>query len=369
MLKAQAVGEITGMVADPSGGVVPNARITATRDATGVSQSTVSSSAGTYTIPNLMVGTYTVTAEAPGFKTGVAHGITLDVSQQREVNFTLALAGVQSTVEVSAAPPLLNTTESQLGTVITGEQVQNLPMNGRNIENLIAIQPGVQWYGGGMGWMSGELASNGNRGETMVGTLDGADISDPEMGTLQFTDFNLDAIAEFRYLQNNYSAQYGQGAGSITQIVSKSGTNQFHGSLFLFVQNSALDARNFFSATVPPLKYSEFGGTFGGPVKKDKTFFFVQYAGLRSGAGWPNIVPVPTAAERAGQVTIVGANGQPDQLQVPLTPVAQEVLSRYPLPNEPNGPLGANTLNFMFTQPSDNDQFSARLDHTFAARM
>ena len=368
ILKAQAVGEITGMVADPSGAVVPDARITATRDATGVSKSTVSSTAGTYTIPNLMVGTYTVTAEASGFKTGVAHNITLDVSQQREVNFTLALAGVQSTVEVSAAPPLLNTTDSQLGTVVTGEQVQNLPLNGRNVENLIAIQAGVQWYGGSMGWMSGELASNGNRGETMVGTLDGADISDPEMGTLQFTDFNLDAIAEFKYLQNNYSAQYGQGAGSITQIVSKTGTNQFHGSLFEFVRNSAFDARNFFSATVPPLKRNEFGGTFGGPVKKDKTFFFVQYAGLRQRSGYPNIVPVPTTAERAGEVTIIGANGQPDQLQVTLNPVAQDVLSRYPLPNEPNGPLGANTFNYMFSQPTNNDQFSARLDHTFSTK-
>jgi len=365
-LYAQAVGAITGVVTDPSGAVIPDAKVTATDVEKRVAKSTVTTSAGTYTIPSLMVGTYKVTAESAGFKTGTADAITLDVAQERTVDFTLALAGVTQEVQVSAAPPLLNTTDSQLGAVVTGQQVANLPLDGRNVENLIAIQAGVQSYGGNMGWMSGELASNGNRGETMVGTLDGADISDPEMGTLQFTDFNLDAIAEFRYLQNNYSAQYGQGAGSVTQIVSKTGTNQFHGSLFEFVRNSVFDARNAFSSTVPPLKRNEFGGTFGGPIKKDKTFFFGQYAGLRQRSGNPNVAAVPTAAERAGQVTIIGADGRPDDLQVPLNPVAKEVLSRYPMPNEPSA--GANAFNYMFSQPTNNDQFSARLDHTFSAK-
>ena len=244
---AQAVGAITGTVTDPSGAIIPGAKVTATRVETGVAQSTVTTGAGSYTIPSFVVGTYNVVAEAQGFKTGTAENITLDVSQQRAVDFKLVLAGVTQQVEVNAAPPLINTTNATLAQIVSTEQVENLPLNGRNIEGLMTMQPGIVNYTGGMGWMSNEVAGNGNRGETSVGTLDGADSSDAEMGTLQFTNFNLDAIAEFKVQQNNYSAQYGQGAGTITQIVSKSGTNQFHGSLFEFVRNSAFDARNFFS--------------------------------------------------------------------------------------------------------------------------
>ncbi len=249
---AQAVGTITGTVSDPSGAVIAGAKVTATRVETGVSQSTVTTGSGSYTIPSLAVGTYNVAAEAQGFKSATAEGITLDVAQQRVVDFKLVLSGVMQTVEVSATPPLINTTNATLAQVVSTEQVENLPLNGRNIEGLMTMQPGVVGYTGGMGWMSNELSGNGNRGETSVGTLDGADASDAEMGTLQFTNFNLDAIAEFKVQQNNYSAQYGQGAGTITQIVSKSGTNQFHGSLFEFLRNSALDARNFFGSTVAP---------------------------------------------------------------------------------------------------------------------
>jgi Carboxypeptidase regulatory-like domain/TonB-dependent Receptor Plug Domain len=346
--------------------VVPGASITATNVATGVSQTTLSTTAGTYTLARVPVGTYNVTAEATGFKASLAQGITLDVSQQREVNFTLTIGGVTATVEVNAAPPLINTTNATLANVVSSEQVENLPLNGRNINGLMTMQPGVVPSTGGMGWMSSQLVSNGNRGETTVGTLDGADSSDAEMGTLQFTNFNLDAIAQFKVQTNDYSAQYGQGAGTVTEIVSKSGTNQFHGSLFEFVRNSVFDARNFFASTEPPFRRNEFGGTFGGPIKKDKTFFFVQYAGLRQRLGEPNNVVVPTAAERNGIVTLTGANGQQNTLQVPLNPVAQEVLSRYPNPNQPNGIYGDNTFNYMFSQPTNDDQFSARVDHQFS---
>jgi Carboxypeptidase regulatory-like domain/TonB dependent receptor len=365
-LHAQAVGEITGTVADPTGAVVPNATITATSISTGVAQTTLSTTAGKYTLPRLPVGTYTVKAEAKGFRPEEATQIALDVSQQREINFTLAIGGVTSTVEVSAAPPLINTTNATLANVVSSEQVENLPLNGRNIEGLMTMQPGIVPSTGGMGWMSSELVGNGNRGETAVGTLDGADSSDAEMGTLQFTNFNLDAIAEFKVQQNNYSAQYGQGAGTLTQIVSKSGTNEFHGSLFEFIRNSTFDARNFFATSVPPFKRNEFGGTFGGPVKKDKTFFFAQYAGLRQRLGEPNFAVVPTPAERTGAVTITEANGQQDNLQVPLNPVAQSILGLYPLPNQPGGLYGANTFNYFLSQPTNDDQFSTRLDHHFS---
>ena len=366
-LRAQAVGEITGRVTDPSGGVVPNATITATRVDTGVAQSTISTGAGTYTLPRLPVGTYNVTAEAGGFKTGVASGVTLDVSQQRQVDFTLVVGEVKSTVEVSAAPPLLDTTNGTLGGVVSEEQVQNLPLNGRDIGGLVMLQPGMV-QASSTGWESDGWVGNGNRAESAVGSLDGADTTDTEFGSVQFTNFNLDAIAEFKVLQNNYSAQYGQGAGTITQIVTKSGTNQFHGSLFEFVRNSAFDARNFFATSVSPFRRNEFGGTFGGPIKKNSTFFFVQYAGLRQRLSGPNIVKVPTPAERNGAETITGPTGQPDELQVPLNPVAQTILGRYPLPNQPNGLYGPNTFYWNYSPPVNDDQSSARLDHHFSAK-
>jgi hypothetical protein len=366
---AQAVGAIVGFVTDPSGAVVPGVKVTATRVETGVSQSTVTSGAGAYTIPNLLVGTYSVTADAAGFKTGSATGITLDVAQQRAVDFKLALAGVTSKVEVNAAPPLLNTTNGTIGGLVLAEQVQNLPLNGRDISGLVMMQPGVAQDSGRMGWFAPQWIGNGNRGETTVATLDSSDASDAEMGTIQFWNFNLDAIAEFKVQQNNYAAQYGQGGGTITQIVSKSGTNQFHGSVFEFVRNSIFDARNFFATSVPPFQRNEFGGAFGGPIKKNKTFFFLEYAGFRQRLGEPTIMPVPTADERQGQITITDpVTGNPDQLQVPLNSVAQEVLGKYPLPNQPGGVYGPNTFNFLYKSPTDDDQGSARLDQRFSEK-
>jgi hypothetical protein len=369
---AQATGTIIGSVTDPSGAVIPSAKVTAKRVDTGISQSTVTTGFGTYTLPNLQVGTYLITVETGGFKTAQATGVTLDVSQQREVNFTLALAGVASSVEVDTTPPLINTSDATVGGLVSEEQVQTLPLNGRNISGLAMMQPGMAQDTGSMGWMGPQWISNGNRGETMTATLDGSDISDSEMGTLQFTNFNLDAIAEFKILQNNYSAQYGQGGGSVTQMVSKTGTNEFHGSAFEFLRNNAFDARNFFATSVPPFKRNEFGATFGGPIKKDRTFFFFQYAGLRQVLGEPDIVEVPTQAERNGLVTVSQTNaaGQSftDTLQLPMNAVAQQILNKYPLPNQPNGIYGANTYNFMFSQPTVDDQYSVRLDHRFSDR-
>ncbi len=372
-LKAQAVGEITGTITDPTDRVIPGVKVTAIRVETGISQSTVTTGAGAYTIPRLIVGTYTVGASARGFKTATVSGITLNVGEQREVNFTLVLAGLTSKVEVSAAPPLLNTTNATLAGLVTTAQVQDLPLNGRDITQLVFLEPGMAQDSGSMGWMGStpssmsQWISNGNRGETETGTLDGANVSDAEMGTLQFTNFNLDAIAQFKVMQNDYSAQYGEGGGTITEIVTKSGTNQFHGGLFDYVRNSAFDARNFFATTVPPFRRNEFGGTFGGPIKKNKTFFFFQYAGLRQRLGEPDIVAVPTPAERNGAVTVT-ENGQSDDLLVPLNPVAKEVLSKYPLPNEPSGAFGPETYNFEFSEPLNNDQFSARLDQHFSTK-
>jgi hypothetical protein len=346
LLQAQAVGQILGTVRDPSGAVVPNAKVTATQQATAFTRSTITDSIGNYVMPNLPVGIYVVTAEASGFKTATSTDITLDVNQQREVAITLALAGTATKVEVNAAPSLLTTTNATLGGLVTGQQVSELPLNGRDITELAMLMPGVTIEPDVMLPLTSNpsgsnfIASNGNRGTTGASYIDGLDTSDNEFGGASMTNFNLDAIAQFKVLQNNYSADYGRGAGNIIQVVSKSGTNQLHGSAFEYLRNSVLDARNFFATTVPPFQRNEFGGTISGPVVlpglyngKDRTFFFFEYAGFRQRLGEPVLIPVPTAQERQGVVNIVGSNGQPDQLKVPLTADAQTILNGYPLPN------------------------------------
>ena len=374
-LSAQAVGQIVGTVKDPTGAMVPNSRITAVQEGTAMTRATNTGASGNYSLPNLPVGTYDVTAEAAGFKKASLARVTLDVSQRREVDFTLALAGTTQNVEVTSAPPLLNTTDATVGGLVNGQQVSTLPLNGRDITNLVLMQPGVNFEVNSSFPFEGFVANNGNRGTTGSSYLDNSDTSDNELGGAQFTNFNLDAIAEFKVLQNNYSAEYGRGSGEIVQIVTKSGTNQLHGSLFEFVRNSAFDARNFFSDQVPPFRRNEFGGTVGGPVTiphvyngKDRTFFFFEYAGYRQRLGEPVLFPVPTALERQGIVPITGSNGQPDQLTVPLDPVAKEVMSRYPLPNDPTGSFGSNTYNSDASLPINRNQWSTRIDQHFSSR-
>jgi hypothetical protein len=360
-LRAQAVGSIVGTISDSSGAVIQQAKVTATRTETGIIQYALSGSAGNFAISNLAVGTYTLTAEASGFAPSSIAGITLDVSQQRNVDFTLSAARENQLAIVTAEAPILNTTDASLAGLVTEKQVQNLPLNGRSIQNLVMLQPGMAQDSGNMGFMAPQWIGNGNRGETTVVTLDGADATDSEMGTPQFWNLNLDAIAEFKVQQGNYSAQFGQGGGTIIQMVSKSGTNQLHGSAFEFIRNSVLDAHNFFSTSLPPFQQNDFGATIGGPIYRNKTFFFGEYAGFRQRLGEPTIISVPTAAERTGMVTINNFD-----YQVPLNPVAAKVLAMYPSPNQPNGIFGANTYNFLLKQPTDVNQFSIRIDQHFS---
>jgi hypothetical protein len=225
------------------------------------------------------------------------------------------------------------------------------------------LQPGMSADLGQIALLAPQWASDGNRGETNVAQLDGADATDEEFGSVLFWNFNLDAIAEFKVLQANYSAEFGEGGGTITQIVTKSGTNQFHGSGYEFLRNTALDARNYFSTSIPPFHRNEFGADLGGPIRKNKIFFEGEYAGLRQTLGEPTIIPVPTGAERTGLVT-VGAY----QYQVPLNSAAATVLNDYPLPNQPSGLYGPNTYNFEFSQPTSMNQFSIRIDDTISSK-
>jgi hypothetical protein len=359
----QAMGSITGTVVDPSGAAIVGAKVTVTRTDAGVSQSSETNGVGRFAFPSLVVGTYGITVTAAGFNAKTTDGITLDVSQQRDLTFTMSVLGSTQTAEVTAAVPLMTTTSGQIAGLVTQEQIVDMPLNGRSIQNLVTLQPGMAADQGQMGWMAPQWSSNGNRGETEVSQLDGADATDVEFGTIQFWNLNLDAIAEFKVLQANYSAEFGEGGGTITQIVTKSGSNQLHGSAYEFLRNNALDARNYFSTSVPPLHRNEFGVNFGGPILKNKLFFDGEYAGLQETQGEPTVVPVPTESERTGLVAIGGYH-----YQVPLNPTAATVLKAYPSPNQPDGLYGANTLNFSFSQPSTMNQYSIRIDATLSPR-
>src|SRR5579862_8573159 len=353
----QAVGAISGTVKDSSGAVVPGANVSALRVETGIAQNVKTNAEGLFTFPNLVVGTYRLTIEESGYATQTVAGIVLDVSQHRDVQVTLNVANSSSQVTVTAAPPLIDTTSGQVAGLVTQQQVENLPLNGRSIQNLVMLQPGMAADQGAMGWLSPQWASNGNRGETEVAQLDGADATDAEMGTVQFWNFNLDAIAEFKVLQADYSAEFGQGGGTITQIVSKSGGNRFHGSAYEYLRNNDFDASNYFSTSVPPFHRNEFGAEAGGPIFRNKLFLEGEYAGLRQTLGEPNIASVPTADERKGLVMLNGF-----QYQVPLNATAAQVLNAYPMPNQANGLYGANTYNLQYSAPTTMNQWSIRID-------
>jgi hypothetical protein len=364
---AQAVGSIIGSVGDSAGAIIPGAKVTATDKATGFTRATTTASDGVYSLPRLPVGTYAITASSSGFEQSSLE-VRLDVEQRQEVNFTLSVQGIATKLEVTAVAPTINTTTGTIGGLVEGRQVANLPLNGRDITNLILMQPGQVPENN-----EGGTAGNGNRGTTNSSYLDGMDSSDNELGGFQISNFNLDAISEFKILQNNYSAEYGRGSGTIVSTVSKTGTNDFHGSAFEFVRNDALDARNFFAPSVAPFRRNEFGVTFGGPILipkvyngKNKTFFFFDWASYRQRLAVPVVIPVPTAAERQGQVTITPASGAPYVLQVPVTSAASTILNAYPLPTNPNGVYGPRTFQGAFSQPTNRDQYSGRLDQRFS---
>ncbi len=374
-LSAQALGALSGLVTDPGQGAVANATVTAVEKSTRFSRTALTNSSGIYSLPRLPVGTYVITAVATGFAISSAE-VRLDVAQNREVNFTLGVKGVATTVEVQASAPNLNTTSALVGGLVEGRQVANLPLNGRDIQNLMLMQPGQVPENNSSMSFEINTSGNGNRGVTGSSYLDGMDSSDNELGGGQFGNFNLDAVAEFRVLQNNYSAEYGRGSGTIVTIVSKTGTNQLHGSAFEFVRNDKFDARNFFAPSIAPFRRNEYGLAVGGPVVvpktyngKDRTFFFFQYAGFRQRLAVPVLLAAPTAEERQGLVTITPTNGgAPYQLRVPMAPEISDILNKYPLPNNPNGALGARTFQSTWSQAIDRDQWSGRLDHRVSER-
>ncbi|MEO7145667.1 MAG: carboxypeptidase regulatory-like domain-containing protein, partial [Bryobacteraceae bacterium] len=380
-------GAILGTVTDASGAVVPGVRVKAIDTDIGLVREAVTNELGGYTISNLPIGSYRLTANAPAFETFVREGLQLHVQETARIDFTMKLGSTSAKVTVTGAAPLVSTDDSTLKHLIDNQAATDLPLNGRNFVALAQMQPGVlpgipgesldTLLGNGLA-----IWANGQREFNNEWTLDGANMN---IGFYSWNSFNPspDAIQEFTLQTGMYSAEFGFQSGANVNIVIKSGTNQFHGVMYEYLQNSDMNARNYFAAAIPVLHQNQFGGAIGGPLwlpklynGKDKTFFFFNYEGYRNRTQSLGLLTMPTAAQRTGDLSHT-FSGAPytgailDPLSktpfpggiVPssrITPQAQKLLAYYPLPNT----LGAATYNdyVLAAVPNNTDEAIARVD-------
>ncbi len=304
---------IVGTVQDATGAVVPGASVAVTATDTGIKTTARTDSTGNYVVTPLRIGNYSVRVEASGFKTETHAGIVLQVQDRLRVDFTMQVGSVNETVNVEAAVPVVQTESSALGDVVASQQITDMPLNGRDYTQLATLTTGVVKITESSGNINGAtsqtngnaggaFAVNGTRGNLNNFMLDGIDNnSNDNAGNVLQT--NVDAIQEFKVQTSNYSAEFGRSGGAVINATIKSGTNQFHGTAFDFLRNDALDSRGFFEpAGQPkaPFRQNQFGGTLGGPIRRNKTFFFMDYQGTRAGTSQTDISTVPTAAEIGG---------------------------------------------------------------------
>jgi outer membrane receptor protein involved in Fe transport len=314
-------GRILGRVTDSSSALLANVKVTLTNEATNVSSETTTNSGGEYGFPQVPVGTYRIEFDIEGFKKNLQRSVNVDLNQVVTVNSVLQIGGTKETVEVTSEAPLVDTTSTQLGAIMDAQQVSNLPLNTRDTYQLLQLQPGVMStvgssntliYGGDN---AGAVSVNGGRGRSNNFSVNGGDANDL-FANLPTVQPSPDSIQEFRVLTNTFDAEYGRNSGSVVNVVTKSGTNELHGSAYEFFRNKALNANNYCLTAAdglpcdkPQFNQNQFGGTFGGPIKKDRTFFFASYEGrrIRQGIQSP-AVTVPTSLERPSPTNIV--NGQ-----------------------------------------------------------
>ncbi len=305
LLVAQSTGgRILGRVADPSGAVLAHITVTATNEATGVSRDSQTSDAGDYSFLEVPVGVYTLTFELKGFKKDVRRGVSLDVNQVITLNIVMQLGAAQEIVDVTSEAPLVETSSTQLGTVVNDRAIVQLPLNERDTYQFLSLQPGVQsqvgadlYYGGGS---TGSVSVNGGRGRANNFSVNGGDANDM-FANLPTVQPSPDSVEEFRILTNGFDAEYGRNSGSVVNVVTKSGTNQLHGDLYEFHRNRPLNAKGYLDPTKEAFILNQFGATVGGPIKKDRTFFFGSYDGRRRIRGVSSgTVSVPSMAESTG---------------------------------------------------------------------
>jgi hypothetical protein len=366
----EATATIGGTVRDQSGAVIPRAAVTLTNSQTGISRQATAGPDGNYLFTLVPIGTYDVAAEASGFSKFVHTGIVLDINQNARQDIVLQVGATTQTVEVSGNVSQVDTVSATLGKVETERRILDLPLVGRDTLQLGLLQAGVFAPDPDDG-SGNPFSVSGQRSESMTFLLDGANNND-FVGNNIVISPNPDAVEEFKIITNNYEAEYGRTSGGIINQVIKSGTNGIHGSGFEFVRNDAMNARDFFIPAVTPFKRNVFGGTLGGPIKRDKTFFFASYQGTRRREG--QVAPVITTltpAERTGDFSdllaaglqlvnpVTGANYFNNQ--VPVNPISANYIAKYvPLPN-----YGSNAFVSAPTARIRDDQMIYRVDHNF----
>jgi len=372
-LPGQVTGAtVLGTLADPSGAAIPNAQVSIKNLATGVTRDVTTDTAGFYTAPNLLPGNYEITATATGFATEVQTGITLTVGDQQVLNLRMRVGRVTERVEVTSEAPTVQLGSSVIGDVVDSTTVRELPLNGRSWTDLAALQPGVDpiqtqpgiLHGRGNRGFGAQVEISGTRPQQNNYRLDGVSLNDYANGgpgNVLGENLGVDAIEEFSVLTTNYSAEYGKSSGGVVNAITRSGTNQFHGSVYEFIRNSALDARNFFdSSRIPPFKRNQFGASAGGPLRKDRTFVFGDYEGIRQSLGVTSVVTVPSAAARAGSLS-TGT--------VVVSPGAQKYLGLFALPNRRLVPPGDTGIFAVEEQQRVSaDYFTVRVDHRIAEK-
>jgi hypothetical protein len=424
--RAQGTADVLGTVTDAGGGVIPNAKVTLTNVGTGISQTTQSSPAGDYIFPAVLIGTYTVKVEAPGFTTTTIAPFTVATGDRARADATLQVGQQATTVEVTAAAPALHTDTASLNTLVTSKEVTDLPLNGRNIVNLVWLSAGAQ---PATGLVSGSgpddrrqtsgYSVNGQNAYVNSNMIDGMDNNEIQLGGSAVRP-SVDAIQEVNVSTNNFDASYTKTGGANVDVVTKSGTNSFHGTGYEFFRNAVLNTNPAYqfpagytlpsggschdpscaTLTLTPLlpkpafRQNQFGGSLGGPIKKNKTFFFGDYEGLIKATGTPSSNTVPTLCNRGMAVcpdgktqfgdfsdqpqlsqaggSLTGCNqnstacpGYLPPAQTPYDPIGLAYFSMYPLPNGPAGLLTGNYSSSPVTT-YNSKSFDARFDQHFS---
>lgn len=373
-LLAQGSVTIYGTVTDASGSLIPGTTVRILQVETGQVRSVVSNERGDYVATQLPIGAYSISAERQGFKKFVQTGIRVQVDENRQVPITLQIGDVAESVTVEAESVQVETRTGTLKEVIDSKRIIELPLNGRNALDLQRLVPGAGAVADRGQGQNNTISINGSRQNGNNYVLDGSDNHDPYFNSPAVFP-PPDALEEFSINTNAYSAEYGRNAGALMNAVTRSGTNDWHGSLFEFLRNEKLNARNFFSNTVPPFKRNQFGGTFGGRIVRDKTFFFVSYQGTRDrSAPGAQTANVPSAAERQGNfsglaraITDPANNNQPfPNRTIPASRISQPSIkfldAFVPLPNRADG-----LFSFASQQSNDQDNTIFKIDHQLSS--
>jgi hypothetical protein len=370
-----AGGTMSGRVTDPSGSTLQQASVTITNLATAVAANTSTNSDGFYSVGNLLPGTYKIVVALTGFSEEIASGITVSVGSQVTVNLQMKLGSVNESVVVTGAATMVDTKSSTLSGVVGERAIRDLPLNGRDWTQLATLEPGVATVRSQMGLSSErgqrglgtQMTISGGRPQQNNYRLDGVNINDYSNGgpgSVLGLNLGVDAVAEFSVLTSNYSAEYGRTSGGVINGITRSGSNDVHGDAYFFRRDSAFDAPNYFdNGKKPPFYRDQYGAAIGAPIKKDKTFLFFDYEGIRQSLGLTVVDTMPTAAARQGHIHDSAGN----PLDIAVSPLITPYLTFFPLPN--GAPVGLDTAIWSFTaQNVTREEFAtSRVDHNISA--